>query len=136
MGAGSGMAPLKALVEEQLFIQNRNSIDKTIAKPAREIHFFYGARNENDIVYVDYFYELAKQYPNFYYYPVLSRPDKDWLGATGYAQHVLALNWQNIVAQGDPEFYLCGPKGLIDDTIRLLRDKGVPESDIAFDVFS
>ncbi|MGI5309797.1 2Fe-2S iron-sulfur cluster-binding protein [Rheinheimera sp. WS51] len=136
VGAGSGMAPLKSLIEEQLFLQSHNSIDKTIAKPAREIHFFYGARNENDIVYVDYFYELAKQYPHFYYYPVLSRPDKDWLGATGYAQHVLALNWQNIVAQGDPEFYLCGPKGLMDDTIRLLRDKGVPESDIAFDVFS
>ncbi len=131
VGAGSGMAPLKSLIEEQLFIQSSNS-----DKSEREIHLFYGARNEHDIVYVDYFYELAKKHPYFYYYPVLSRPDEDWLGATGYAQHVLALNWSRIVEQGEPEFYLCGPKGLMDDTIRLLHDKGVPETNIAFDVFS
>ena len=132
VGAGSGMAPLKALIEEQLALHRNNKGDK----PPRPLHFFYGARNENDVIYVDYFYQLAKQYPHFHYYPVLSRPDKGWLGATGYAQHVLALNWQNVVEQGEPEFYLCGPKGLMDDTIRLLRDKGVPESNIAFDEFS
>ena len=132
VGAGSGMAPLKALIEEQLALHRNNKGDK----PPRPLHFFYGARNENDVIYVDYFYELAKQYPHFHYYPVLSRPDKGWLGATGYAQYVLALNWQNVVEQGEPEFYLCGPKGLMDDTIRLLRDKGVPESNIAFDEFS
>jgi Na+-transporting NADH:ubiquinone oxidoreductase subunit F len=131
VGAGSGMAPLKALIEEQLFLyRTANS-----GKPARELHFFYGARNENDVIYVDYFYELAKKYAHFHYYPVLSRPDKGWLGATGYAQHVLALNWQSIIEQGPPEFYLCGPTGLMDDTIKLLRDRGVPEHDIAFDEF-
>lgn len=132
VGAGSGMAPLKALIEEQLAIYRSNPGDT----PARQVHFFYGARNENDLIYVDYFYQLARQYAHFYYYPVLSRPDKGWLGATGYAQHVLALNWQNVVGQGEPEFYLCGPKGLMDDTIRLLRDKGVSEHNIAFDEFS
>ena len=132
VGAGSGMAPLKALIEEQLEIHRNNNGNQ----PPRQLHFFYGARYEKDVIYVDYFYQLARQYPHFHYYPILSRPDKGWLGATGYAQHVLALNWQNVVEQGEPEFYLCGPKGLMDDTIRLLRDKGVPEIDIAFDEFS
>ena len=127
IGAGSGMAPLKSLIEEQLL---------SAVAGNREIHFFYGARNERDLIYVDYFYALAKQYTNFHYYPVLSRPDSGWLGATGYAQQVLALNWHNVVAQGEPEFYLCGPKGLMDDTISLLREKGIAEDSIAFDDFS
>lgn len=131
VGAGSGMAPLKALIEEQLFLLSSDE-----SKTPRPLHFLYGARNENDVIYVDYFYNLAKKHAHFHYYPVLSQPDEDWLGATGYAQHVLALNWDNITEQGRPEFYLCGPSGLMNDTIKLLNDKGVAEEDIAFDEFT
>mgnify|MGYP001762249239 CR=1 FL=1 len=129
IGAGSGMAPLKALLEEQL-------ADAMKDKPRRTIHFFYGARTENDLIYVDYFYQLAKDHPNFFYYPVLSRAHDGWLGATGYAQHVLALNWKTMGPVNQLEFYLCGPKGLMDDTIKYLKEQGVDNSSIAFDVFS
>ncbi|MCE9678500.1 PepSY domain-containing protein [Shewanella sp. AS1] len=132
VGAGSGMAPLKALIEEQLTRYR----DHQAGNPPRQLHFFYGARSEHDLIYLDYFYQLAKLYPQFHYYPILSRPDDAWLGATGYAQDVVALNWQQLLENGPPEFYLCGPKGLMADTIGLLGDKGVPQSHIAFDDFS
>lgn len=135
IGAGSGMAPLKALLEEQL-AQQSESAEQSPLQPKRPIHFFYGARTENDLIYVDYFYQLARAYPHFHYYPVLSRPHDSWLGATGYAQHVLALNWETMGAVEQLEFYLCGPKGLMDDTIRYLHSKGVQPDAIAFDVFS
>jgi Na(+)-translocating NADH:ubiquinone oxidoreductase F subunit len=135
IGAGSGMAPLKALLEEQLAQMSSNNVT-TRDKPSRTIHFFYGARTENDLIYVDYFYQLAKDHPNFFYYPVLSRGHDDWLGATGYAQHVLALNWKTMGPVNQLEFYLCGPKGLMDDTITYLHEQGVDSGAIAFDVFS
>jgi len=137
LGAGSGMAPLKAIIEEQMAMISASSEQ---AAANRNIHFFYGARVENDLLYVDEFYQLAEQNEHFHYYPTLSRKDEKWLGATGYVQEILALNLDNLIEQesGDItkiEFYLCGPQGLMSETIALLKSKGVADSAILFDEF-
>ena len=131
IGAGSGMAPLKSLIEEQVAIQHKSPN----TQPPRQIHFFYGARTELDLLYVEDFYRLAEHNENFHYYPILSKPDEQWLGATGYTQHILALNLDNLGDIHGLEFYLCGPQGMMDDVISLLTTKGVKEEDIRFDVF-
>ena len=138
LGAGSGMAPLKAIIEEQIAIIS--AAEEQTNVPKKNIHFFYGARVENDLLYVDEFYQLAEQNEHFYYYPTLSRKDEKWLGATGYVQEVLALNLDNLIEQenGDItniEFYLCGPQGLMSETIALLTLKGVADNAILFDEF-
>jgi Na+-transporting NADH:ubiquinone oxidoreductase subunit F len=131
IGAGSGMAPLKSLIEEQMVIHHQDPN----TQPVRQIHFFYGARTELDLLYWDDFYQLAEHNDNFHYYPILSRPDEQWPGATGYAQHILALELGNLGDIHSLEFYLCGPQGLMDNVISLLMSKGVKEDDIRFDVF-
>ncbi|WP_337842670.1 2Fe-2S iron-sulfur cluster-binding protein [Rheinheimera sp.] len=131
IGAGSGMAPLKALLEEQLALAERQG--QGLSRP---VHFFYGARTEDDLIYWDYLYQLAKRHPRFHYYPVLSKAAHGWLGATGYAQHVLELNWDSLGPVDGLEFYLCGPKGLMADTLTILQQRGVKAENIAFDVFS
>lgn len=120
VGAGSGMAPLRAIIDEQI---------------SREIYFFYGARAEIDLLYANDFYDLAEQNVNFHYTPVLSKPDDDWLGATGYAQHILELNLDTLGGIDELEFYLCGPQGLMDEVISILKNKGVKDDDIRFDLF-
>jgi len=130
IGAGSGMAPLKSLIEEQLNILKTGSIVK------RDIYFYYGARAEDDLLYQDKFFQLSKQSPQFHYYPVLSRPTDDWTGAIGYVQELLALNINQICQIEGVEFYLCGPPKMMSTTIALLKTKHINASNIAFDEFT
>ncbi|WP_019028660.1 2Fe-2S iron-sulfur cluster binding domain-containing protein [Colwellia piezophila] len=134
LGAGSGMAPLKSLIEEQMTLskQTTNGVDTNAA----HIHFFYGARAESDLLYAEQFYQLAVNNEHFHYYPTLSQGNDDWLGATGYAQQILALNLDNLGDIDNIEFYLCGPKSMMTETMKLLTAKGVKENAIAFDDFS
>ncbi|AQS36031.1 Na+-transporting NADH:ubiquinone oxidoreductase, subunit NqrF [Shewanella psychrophila] len=132
IGAGSGMAPLKALIEEQLI--KLNSL--------RPIHFYFGARTQADLIYRDTFKQLAATFPNFSYIPVLSRTtsaeDNTWDGAKGYVQDHLArdLDTEFESSLDKAEFYLCGPSAMMSSTIELLKSKQVDESHIAFDDFA
>lgn len=129
IGAGSGMAPLKSLIEEQLCFHQKER------KETRGIYFFYGARTEEDLLYKDELYRLSRKYPNFYYYPVLSRPHKNWSGAKGYVQDLLTSNINKICQIDGVEFYLCGPPNMMSATINLLKTKNVDATNIAFDEF-
>ena len=130
IGAGSGMAPLKSLIEEQL-----NQTHKGW-NANRDIYFFYGARSEDDLLYKDEFFKLSKRHPHFHYYPVLSRPSNEWSGAKGYVQDLLELNINSVCQIEDVEFYLCGPANMMSATIDLLKTKNVNANNIAFDEFS
>jgi len=123
------MAPLKAIIDEQLTMHCQANLE------ARPLSFFYGARTEVDLLYADNFCQLADQHAHFHYYPVLSKPDEKWLGATGYAQETLALNLGSLGDITQLEFYLCGPQGMMDEVITLLKGKGVSDEDIRFDLF-
>ncbi|WP_286261563.1 2Fe-2S iron-sulfur cluster-binding protein [Thalassotalea atypica] len=125
IGAGSGMAPLKAIIEEQL----ANGANKSIV-------FIYGARTEQDLIYQQEFYQLAKSDSRFTYLPTLSKPNKDWLGAQGYAQEVLKMNLSSFNDLSNLDFYLCGPKGMMDETIALLKHHDIEDNRISFDDFS
>lgn len=141
IGAGSGMAPLKALIEEQLIKLGR----------VRPIHFYFGARSQADLIYAELFESLSATYPNFHYVPVLSRASDNWQGASGYVQTHLAADFDAILSTASPslsnsnsksesksacEFYLCGPTAMMNSSIELLKSKGVKDSQIAFDDFS
>ncbi|KGK00139.1 2Fe-2S iron-sulfur cluster-binding protein [Thalassotalea sp. ND16A] len=130
VGAGSGMAPLKSLIEEQTALASKNG------NPERNIYFFYGARKESDLLYADEFYHLANHNDHFHYFPTLSRADENWLGSTGYVQQMLELNLDSIDNLENIEFYLCGPSLLMTETIAMLTAKGVADSAITFDDFN
>lgn len=127
IGAGSGMAPLKALIEEQL-VKYASS---------RELYFYFGARSQVDLIYSEHFQQLSDRYPNFHYLPVLSRPEQDWSGAKGYVQDHLGedLATELEKALDKTEFYLCGPAPMMESTIELLKSHGIADSAIAFDKF-
>ncbi|AOW75715.1 Na+-transporting NADH:ubiquinone oxidoreductase subunit F [Colwellia sp. PAMC 20917] len=134
VGAGSGMAPLKSLIEEQLTYFESKAEKGRIIK--RDIYFFYGARTEDDLLYQSEFFQLAKQFANFNYFPVLSQPSAEWTGAKGYVQELLKLQIEGISQINNVEFYLCGPPDMMSTTIDLLKTKNVDASNIAFDEFT
>jgi Na+-transporting NADH:ubiquinone oxidoreductase subunit F len=126
IGAGAGMAPLKSLIFEQLEKHSSH----------RAIHYYFGARTQNDLIYFDEFTALSDKFNNFNYCPVLSRPDDKWTAETGYAQQVVEKNLEEIDSLENIEFYICGPKNMMLDTISLLHSLGVDDSSIAYDDFS
>ena len=126
IGAGLGIAPLKSIIMEQL--------EKL--KCQENIHFYFGARHKVDLIYRELFERLAFEYQNFHFTPVLSKPDTNWDGANGYVQQVIDNSIDTLGDLNQIQFYLCGPKQMMLETISMLKKHGVKDSAILCDDFS
>jgi len=127
IGGGVGMAPLRAM--SHAFLQSHEHPD---------IHFFYGARSQEDLFYEEEFDQLAQQHKNFHWTVALSNtaPGSEWSGQTGFIHSV--LNEQFLMTHPHPQnccYYLCGPPLMMQATIALLHDYGVSDERIFADDF-
>ena len=66
VGGGAGMAPMRSHLYH-LF--------KTL-KTGRKVTYWYGGRSKRELFYLDHFYELEKDFPNFKFYLALSEPTR------------------------------------------------------------
>ncbi len=127
IGGGVGMAPLRAMIHQQLGLGTQ-----------RRISFFYGARSKAELFYAAEFQALAARHPNFRWVPALSQPAKgdDWQGATGFVHDVAFRQYlRDHPAPEDCEYYLCGPPLMIQAVRAMLDDCGVEPEDIHHDDF-
>jgi Na+-transporting NADH:ubiquinone oxidoreductase subunit F len=128
IGGGAGMAPLKSMVLHLL--KNRRWQGK--------LRFWYGARNQDEILYRETFESLALEFHNFEWGVSLSDADDDqsWAGARGFIHHVVMdevlLGHENL---HECEFYLCGPPLMLEATRHMLRELGVSEASVRLDDF-
>jgi propane monooxygenase reductase subunit len=109
VAGGSGMAPILSLL-------------RTLASEGsgRMVRFFYGARTENDLFYVDLIREVGSGLADFDFVPVLSDTE-------GFV-HEAAGEFLESGAMSDPEVYMCGPPPMIDAMIELATDRhGIDE---------
>ena len=113
VGAGTGVAPLRALLQARLD-----------GDDIAEIVLLAGFRGQADILWRLEFEALARRYERFRYLCSLTQPDETWSGLRGRVQeHVVSL------ARGlrDPSAFLCGTKEMVEACGRLLIDEaGVP----------
>ena len=130
IGAGSGLAPLRAIIFEQLKKYDYQG----------DITLIYGARTDDDLLYHAQVLELEHQHDNFTYIPCLSSAGENWQGEVGYVQQQLARLIEQGEKQGveitNAEFYLCGPKGMMKEVEALIVNAGVPSEQIFKDSFS
>nr|WP_281358588.1 2Fe-2S iron-sulfur cluster-binding protein [Alteromonas ponticola] len=124
LGAGSGMAPLRAMIQSLLAQDHK-----------QPVYFFYGARTDDDLLYLEEFTELHRRHNNFHYYPVLSQPGMHWTGEVGYAQEVMFKSQAEIKGFSDAQFYLCGPQTMMQQTIERLTQEGIGSNAIFYDSF-
>jgi len=113
VGAGTGVAPLRAHVGEWL------------ARPgAGPIVLVAGARGESDLLWHAELSGLAHRFPAFRYEPVLSRPEPGWRGRTGRVQEHL----DGLVPDMPPGFLarVCGAKAMVATNLAKLAALGVP----------
>lgn len=126
IGAGSGLAPLRSIIFEQLK-KHHHQGDMTL---------IYGARTEDDLLYQSELTALEQLHDNFYYIPTLSNPSEHWEGHSGYVQQVLSTHLSKAVQPYSTEFYLCGPEAMMSEVEKILTEVGVPSNHIFKDSFS
>ncbi len=132
VGGGAGMAPLRAQIMH---------MTKTLHTTDREMHFFYGARALGEAFFLEDFWELEKEFPNFHFHLSLDRPDPkaDEAGVkyyTGFAVNCIRDTYlKDHEAPEDCEYYLCGPPMLIKTVTDYLDSLGVDNDNIMFDNF-
>ncbi|MGI9311775.1 MAG: CDP-6-deoxy-delta-3,4-glucoseen reductase [bacterium] len=123
IAGGTGFAPIKALALQALGDD-----------PARRIHLFWGARDEQDL-YLD---ELAQQWtrahPNFAYTPVLSEASaQQWRGARGFVHERVLAEYDDFA---DMDVYASGPPVMIEAVREGLTAQGMASERFFFDSFT
>jgi propane monooxygenase reductase component len=131
VAGGSGMAPILSLLR-------RLSAERS----DRMVRFFYGARTQRDLFYLDLIRELGEGLADFEFVPVLSDADSNdrWEGdlplGLGFV-HEVAGKYLDSAEVEDPEVYMCGPPPMIDAMIELCTEQhGIDEARIFHDKFT
>lgn len=129
IGGGAGMAPMRSHIFDQLRRLNSK----------RKISFWYGARSLREMFYEDDYNTLAAENDNFDWHVALSdpQPEDNWTGMTGFIHNVVLENYlKNHPAPEDCEYYMCGPPMMNAAVVKMLKDLGVEDENIALDEFS
>ncbi|MET8284949.1 globin domain-containing protein [Streptomyces sp. NPDC048448] len=112
LGGGTGIAPIKALVEDVAEHGER-----------RPVEVFYGARTDHDLYDIDTMLRLQQSHP--------------WLAVRPIVDHQAHLHLPDAVREYGPwneyDAYLSGPPGMIRSGMDVLRDAGIPSDRIRHD---
>jgi len=124
IAGGSGMAPFWSLLRHM----KTHGIE-------RQTRYFFGAVSKRDMFFLDEMKQLEEELSWFRFIPALSgdEPEGEWDGERGLITEVVGRH----VDSGDGlEAYLCGSPGMIDASIAVLHEKGIPDERIYFDKFA
>jgi Na+-transporting NADH:ubiquinone oxidoreductase subunit F len=128
IGGGSGMAPLRSIILDQL---GRVGTKRTMS-------FWYGARDLHEAFHVGEFERLAAEHDNFRWHLALSEPSPEsgWSGSTGFIHQVVLDEYLATHPHPeDVEFYLCGPPLMLAACRKMLDELGIEEEQVALDDF-
>lgn len=119
LATGTGIAPVKAILES---LQS----DPQAQRP-KSISVLWGGRKKEDL-----FLDIASMAPAVDYIPVLSRPDAEWTGASGYVQDVLLQYMTDLT---NAAVYACGGDAMIRSAKIALSHAGLQPSRFYSDAF-
>ena len=128
IGGGAGMAPLRSHLYHLFHT----------LKTGRQVSYWYGARNPNEVFYEDHFRKIEEEFPNFTFHIAMSepRPEDNWDGYVGFIHQVVHDHYlKDHPAPEDVEYYLCGPPLMLQSALGMLDDLGIEEEMIRFDEF-
>jgi len=121
MGGGTGFAPLKGQIEHAFEL----GID-------RPMTLYWGVRSKRDLYLADLPEQWARDHANFTFVPVLSEPDADWQGRTGWVHEAVTADIKDLPAH---DIYMAGPPVMVQAGREAFRTAGVPETQMHFDSF-
>ncbi len=108
VGTGTGVAPLRAMLQAEL---RRSPVE------GPPITLLFGCRTPADILFRAELEALAAAHGRFHYASTLSRSEDDWPGLTGYVQTHLGEH----CAGRETHVFICGLSKMVKDVRRLLK---------------
>lgn len=121
MAGGSGLAPIKSIVETAL------------AHGARQpISLYVGVRAERDLYLERDFAALAARHGNLRIIPVLSEPDPGTPRRTGFLADAVRADLATV---DGCKAYLAGPPVMVESCVKALVELGMRKSDCHADAF-
>lgn len=124
MAGGTGLAPVKGMVEHMLATGNE-----------REMHIFWGMRAKADLYLHDQLLEWAQTHKHIHYTPVLSEPaaGDEWQGKTGFVHEAVAEAFPDLSGH---QVYMSGPPPMIEAAKALFTESCQLNADnLFFDSF-
>jgi ferredoxin-NADP reductase len=119
IGGGVGITPLLSI-----FRHVRDARLPTLA------HLVYSVSDSREILSRDELDAAARSHDNLHVSVTVTQPDADWHGLTG---RIDPVKLHALDVPDDTLYYLCGPKGMVEDMSTLLHDLGVPMNRIIFE---
>lgn len=121
IGGGTGFAPLKGQIE--------HAFERGITRP---MTLFWGVRSKRDLYMPELPEQWAKDHPNFNFIPVLSEPDEDWTGRTGWVHEAVVSDIGDIK---EHDIYMAGPPVMVKAGRDAFREAGVADDNMYYDSF-
>jgi ferredoxin-NADP reductase len=119
IGGGVGVTPLLSI-----FRHVRDAVLST------RVHLLYSVSDSREILFRDELEAAARTHDNLHVSITVTQPDARWHGLTG---RVDPVKLHALDVPDDTLYYLCGPKGMVEDMSALLHDLGVPMNRIIFE---
>lgn len=103
----------------------------------REIWLFYGLRDGSEHVMKEHLQGLAREHPNFRLHVCYSRPAATDIEGIDYHHrgHVDITLLRLTLALRPYDFYICGPRAMMETLVPALEEWGVPEQRIHYEAF-
>src|SRR6185437_4967384 len=121
IAGGSGLAPIKSIVE--------SALGTGMAQP---IDLYLGVRAERDLYLEDHFKALAAGHGNLRFVPVLSQPEGATTRRRGLVHEAAAQDHRDL---DGAKAYLAGPPVMVEAATALLLERGMRREDIHADAF-
>lgn len=119
IATGTGIAPFRGMLQSALPLDT-----------GRQFTLLFGVRHEHSLFYRCEFEEMERCYPNFRFWPTLTRPDAHWKGRTGRVQEHIA---EAVGERRDIDVYICGLKEMVNEVRGILKDMGFERHRIIFE---
>lgn len=111
IATGTGVAPFVCMLKH-IFRQGTD----------RDMWLFFGVRYVNELIYRDFFEELAAEHDNFHFSPTISRPETPkWTGRVGYVQKWIQ---EELTDPDSMHAYICGLHNMVEQTKALCEKLG------------
>jgi CDP-4-dehydro-6-deoxyglucose reductase/ferredoxin-NAD(P)+ reductase (naphthalene dioxygenase ferredoxin-specific) len=121
IAGGSGLAPIKSIVETALGNGHR-----------QPIHLYVGIRDERDLYLEAHFAALASRHRNLRLVPVLSEPHASTRRRTGFVHEAVLADIGDV---DGAKAYIAGPPVMVEAATRQLLARGMRRQDIHADAF-
>ena len=121
MGGGTGFAPLKGQIEQAFR-----------AQMTQPIHLYWGVRAQRDLYLPELPEQWAREHANFTFVPVLSEPDADWHGRSGFVHEAVLADFPDLSGF---DLYMAGPPPMVKAGREACLAAGMPEAHMHFDSF-